>query len=173
MSKKTQLLIEADEAEEKLRDQVNKGYDLFNRDLAGGTFLQEVKQEFYTWDEYNSSLLRHIFSTEELYNEYSYWGMVIVGEVKSLDEEIGEFYEDLNDKIRRLNSIIERLPLFVPLKSSVLNQKDVMPQITQTKKVFVVHGRNNELKETTQFSIKIHCFRPRDPEILIIHAIWR
>ncbi|MCL4201450.1 MAG: nucleotide-binding protein [Pirellulaceae bacterium] len=145
---KTELTIDVSDAEGQLKDRVEKGRELLSSPIDGKEGLEQSRKLYYTWDEYNTTLLKRIFSTEELSQEYSYWGIMAVGGARSLAHEVKEFVGDVNDKIRRLESIIERLPLYGPDTKATIPRPGVTMATTESRKVFVVHGRNNELKET-------------------------
>ena len=104
-----------------------------------------MRAQYYTWDEYNSTLLKRLFTSPELAQEYSYWGIAVISGPSSLAEDVSELRKDVAGKVRRLESIIERLPLYVPEGATVM-RGGVPPSTSRT--VFVVHGRNEELKES-------------------------
>ena len=68
----------------------------------------------------------------------------------SLGEKIAEFYKDIDDKLHRLDSIIERLEL-IPVSSSATTARpsselaDTTSK-TKTRKVFIVHGHDEVAK---------------------------
>lgn len=67
----------------------------------------------------------------------------------SLGEKIAETYKDIDNKIHRLDSIIERLEL-IPLVAAQQQHISAAPERTivasRGKKVFVVHGRDEVAK---------------------------
>jgi predicted nucleotide-binding protein len=145
---KTELTIDISDAEAQLKDRVAKGRELLSFPIDTKEGLEESRKRYYTWDEYNTTLLERIFSTEELSHEYSYWGIMAVGGPRSLTDEVNQFLDDVNGKIRRLESIVERLPLYGGDKKTGLTRSGVTMATAASRHVFVVHGRNNELKET-------------------------
>ena len=50
----------------------------------------------YTWSEYNATLLKRLFTSEELAQEYSYWGIAAFGGPSSLAEDIQDFRKDVH-----------------------------------------------------------------------------
>src|SRR5207249_10401712 len=111
---KTELTTDVSDAERQLTDRIARGRELISPPPDSSAALELTRKRYYTWDEYNTTLLGRLFSTDELSREYSYWGITVVGGPKSLAEEIADFVSEINDKIRRLESIIERLPLYAP-----------------------------------------------------------
>ena len=103
--------------------------------------------------------MKRQFSTDELATEYSSWGSVGVISIyeRSLLEKVRDFHKDIDDKIHRLDSIIERIELIPPSAkvkptlTSIAFQKEF-----DRNKIFVVHGQNNEAKlEVARFIEKI------------------
>ena len=150
---RTLLVVSVAEAELQLGVRVAKGQILLAPLPDSQQSLDAARERYYTWTEFNETLLKRIFSTDELFQEYSYWGISYSGP-SSLREQISEFRDDVNEKIRRIESIIERLPLHAPQVTDSPPQSGHIPMSTsselqpKTRDIFVVHGRNNELKET-------------------------
>ncbi len=144
----TELTIDVSDVEQELKDRVEKGRELISPIPDSNSALEDARKRYYTWDEYNTTLLGRIFSTAELSREYSYWGIAFIGGSKPFTEEVGDFVDDVNGKIRRLESIIERLPLYTKIGKTYPKKTRPAMESTPSRKVFVVHGRNNELKET-------------------------
>lgn len=142
------LLIDLADAEAQLRDRIAKGNAIIETPPSNGAELESARQQYYTWDEYNSALLGRLFSTPELVREYSFWGIAVIAGRTSLGEDIAEFMGDVSRKIRRLESVIERLPLYTPSRGVSGSPKMPTSEPLTPRNVFIVHGRNNELKET-------------------------
>lgn len=142
-----ELVIELNEADAQLRDRVEKGKDLLEKQPTTAVELDALRQQYDTWDEYNTALLGRIFSNSELSEEYSYWGIGAIVGPTSLAEDVREFDDDVTSKVRRLESIVERLPLYTADRGLTARPKLPKRTATLTRSVFVVHGRNNELKE--------------------------
>ena len=141
----TTLRVPLADAEAQLRDRVERGSAILAAPINDKGALDRVRAQYYTWDEYNGTLLKRLFTSPELAQEYSYWGIAVVGGPRSLADDVREFRKDLTDKLRRLESVIERLPLYAPADATPRGIS-VPPSASRT--VFVVHGRNDELKET-------------------------
>ncbi|MDD5114591.1 MAG: nucleotide-binding protein [Methylobacter sp.] len=154
-----ELLVKADEAGSKLTERIRKGKEIKSFQINSVQDLEDVKKAFSKWNDFNKELLKRLFSTEELSNEYGSWasvGFISLYE-RSLREKVTEFHEDVDKKIHRLDSIIDRIEL-IPLKSS-LNLPSIpieSPKHLDRNKIFVVHGQNNEAKlEVARFIEKI------------------
>lgn len=145
-----ELLVQVQDAENQLRERVTKGRQLIARPPGDEPSLEQAKQQFLTWDEYNDTLLEKIFSNNSIAQEYSFFGIGFVGGRQQFYERVEEFVDDVSQKVRRLESIIERLPLYAPAnsaKKSASAGSGEKSSPVSTRKVFIVHGRNNELKE--------------------------
>ncbi|HEX8620862.1 MAG TPA: nucleotide-binding protein [Allosphingosinicella sp.] len=141
-------------AKQQIESRIEIGKGLLGAQIASAGALKEARAAYYSWSEYNTDLLRRLFSTSEYADEYSsYIGFGIIGQT-SLSEDIAEHFDDIKLKLRRLSSILERLDL-VDEDSSVAAQR-ARPALSQprprsgaeTRKIFVVHGRDEEMKQT-------------------------
>lgn len=152
-SMRTTLTVSVADAEKQLRDRVAKGHELLKPLPDSLSTMEASRERYYTWTEYNGTLLQRLFNTDELSQEYSYWGIAVAGP-SSLRERISDFADDVNKKIRRIESVIERLPLYALHDNGSTSQPIPVPMSnstnlhSKTRDVFIVHGRNNELKET-------------------------
>ena len=104
----------------------------------------------------NGILLTSSYSIEssrsdKFAKEYSRWGgaVSISYTESSLREEITDLYKDIDEKLHRLDSIIERLELIpvsaVATPAQISEKTDAASQ-RRSKKVFVVHGHDEVAK---------------------------
>lgn len=112
--------------------------------------FDDVRNQFYKWDSFNAELLKRLFTSAELSEEYSWFGAIAIGGRQSLGAQIAELHNDINKKIHRIDSILDRLEL-IPIAQSVAIPAYGSNSITEhsrhmTKKVFVVHGRDEIAK---------------------------
>ncbi|MDQ3267191.1 MAG: nucleotide-binding protein [Pseudomonadota bacterium] len=118
--------------------------------------FDELSKGFSKWDSFNSELLRRIFTTDEAGKEYDFWGVMSIGMYEvSLGERIADKYKDIDKKIHRIDSLIERLEL-IPIAVQVAESEQQMPTTNspKTKKVFVVHGHDEVAK--TSLEVFLH-----------------
>jgi predicted nucleotide-binding protein len=152
-----ELLVSQGEAKAKLAERIDKGKEIKSSQMSSEQDLDAAKKSYYKWNDFNTELLKRLFSTNELANEYSRGIGVGFFSERSLREEISDFYNDVENKIHRLDSIIERIEL-IPVATTV---KPTLTSIASPKefdrnKIFVVHGQNNEAKlEVARFIEKI------------------
>lgn len=154
-----ELLISRDDAKSKLQERIQKGLAIKQAQINSGEALDEAKNEYSKWNSFNTELLKRIFSTDELAEEYSQWfGIsVIVMRESSLGEKIADLYKDIDQKIHRIDSIIERLELIPLTKAAAAGapQESKSAQSpAKTKKVFVVHGHDEIAK--TNLEVFLH-----------------
>ncbi|WP_296617206.1 nucleotide-binding protein [Sphingomonas sp.] len=115
--------------------------------------MDAANNDYKRWSEYNEELLRRMFSSAEYATSYSsvYGGsMVVVWGGRQFHEDVQEFRESVDAKINNIRSLAERLDLIAEAPSAV--DADAVPQTRRVvhsggKKVFVVHGRDEEAKQ--------------------------
>lgn len=148
-----ELLIDREEAKQRISERINKGLELKQSQTDSRETFELLSNEFNKWNAFNIELLKRIFTTEQLADEYSYWGIAFGFGEQSLREKIAEKRKDIDSKIHRLDSIIERLEL-IPISASKTISSEVPTATPRTKKVFVVHGRDEVAK--TNLEVFLH-----------------
>ncbi len=141
------LTVSRKEAHGLLTSRIEKGKDLISLIVSTSEEFELLKKNYYSWNEYNTELLRRIFDTDQFVNEYRSFGWGMASD--TLSEQIKEQIDDINNAIRRLESIRERLPLIpepIEQKSQITTSSN-KPNV-KTKEVFIVHGTNQGLKDT-------------------------
>lgn len=162
-----ELLVSPDEAESKLTERIEKGKEILELSPRSHEEFKETQRKYYKWDDFNVELLKRQFTTDELSEEYSAFvgSFAVSMDGPSLGEEIRDLKDDVENKIHRIESIIERLeliPVSAALSSSPATESN--KQKIDRSKVFIVHGHDNEAKlEVARFVTKIG-FEP-----IIIH----
>lgn len=153
-----ELLVPAEEARQKLSDRIEKGSDIKSIPINSIQDLDASKKSFSTWNSYNNELLKRLFTTDEFAEEYSRWGSIVTSIYqRTFSENIKEFQEDVDDKLHRLDSIIERLEIIPISNTAKLSEtKTTATRTLDRNKIFVVHGHDNEAKlEVARFIEKI------------------
>ncbi len=139
------LTVLRSEAEEKLQTRIAIGTELLSTQITSEAQLDEERAKYFTWSDYNIELLSRLFTSDTIANEYSGLAVGAWAGPTSLETEIENHREDINSKIRRLNSIKERLEL-IPEKSAVdrsIHLDTVIRNEPKTKG----HGKSTEEKE--------------------------
>ena len=133
------------EAASKISERVIKADEIRSRDIHSTPQFEQARDEYQRWDSYNIELLRQIFTSDDLADEYVGWGGS-VSRPRSPEEQWRALQRDITEKINRLNSISERLEL-IPLATGVA--KSVVANArARTNKAFVVHGHDEAARES-------------------------
>jgi predicted nucleotide-binding protein len=151
----TELKISRDDAKSRLEDRIQKGREIRQSQITDPIAYDAANNEVRKWNSYNDTLLKQIFTTPELAEEYSYWGALMMSmHHPSLGEKIADLYKDVDKKIHRIDSIIDRLEL-IPLHISVQPVVHAgAPQQAKSNKVFIVHGHDEVAK--TSLEVFLH-----------------
>lgn len=150
-----ELNVSREEAKARLQDRIEKGLALKHQ-ISSQSEYETLSNEYNKWDSFNSELLKRLFTSDELESEYSFWGIAISGYEKSIGEKIADRFKNIDNKIHRLDSIIERLEL-IPLSAAVASATTNIATESSTnksKKVFVVHGHDERSK--TNLEVFLH-----------------
>jgi predicted nucleotide-binding protein len=110
--------------------------------------LEAARSDYYTWSEYNKELLKRLFTNESLAQEYEGIAIAIGGGRTNLAEELQGFRRDVSSKVRRLESIKERLEIIPAPISEVRSGATVQSVKPLGKKVFIVHGHDEGARES-------------------------
>jgi len=154
-----ELLISRDEAKSKLQERIQKGLEIKQAQINSRDALDVAKNEYSKWNSFNTELLKRIFTTEDLSDEYSRGiGIAFIAmREPSLGEKIADLYKKIDQEIHRIDSIIGRLEL-IPLSGAVSSSETTTEEPTRTptrtKKVFVVHGHDEIAK--TNLEVFLH-----------------
>lgn len=134
------------EAITAINERLTIGEELIASARHAGTkaALDRTSADYYKWNDFNTDLLRHLFSVAELADKYSHFFGLIGGGNPTLQDRIDELVGRIQDKVDRLNSIKERVSLFEV-------EGDTEARTTQSSspssnKVFVVHGHDDSIK---------------------------
>jgi predicted nucleotide-binding protein len=141
-----QLRVSPTEAATKIEDRIKRGRDLREREVRTAADIEACRNDFRTWDAYNIELLKRLFTTPKYAEEYAYWGGIAIGRDLNAQERLDELREDVAERIRRLESIRERLEL-IPLAATATTDVSRAPR-KHTNRAFVVHGHDEAARET-------------------------
>ena len=110
--------------------------------------VEEFSEAETQWSEYTSELLKHLFTTDAIADEFA--GGIGFG---SWDRDPRVYLKNIADGVRRrltsLRSIHSRLEFFEDAPSAVGQTiRDSRPPGGSSREVFVVHGRDEATKQT-------------------------
>ena len=141
----TNLIIPRTEAESKIYDCVTSGNKLLELSIYDEKDLEAAKAQRKKWNDYNEELLRRLFNSEVILEDYNRFSMPDLSTIKaSWAEKISSFYEGISNKIEALESIIRRLE-FIPEKITPSEPKE-NNRISDT--VSVVRAKVDETKKS-------------------------
>lgn len=146
------LRVEKSEAKSRLVERMQIGEELLSRELRSFEDLGEAEKKYQKWNDFNVALLKQLFTIDQLASEYnaSTGMLVMVMREKTLREKIDDYSKRLDKKVNRLDSIIDRITLFPVVggakEAESADRSGVEAETTNSKKVFVVHGRDDAAK---------------------------
>jgi predicted nucleotide-binding protein len=143
-----QLRTSVQDAWDRLDAKIAAGKNMLQIAISDEATMKEAKAKFDSWSEFNGSLLEHLFTTNGPATEYRRARAKILGR-KSLLDRTEDFHEDVQDRIRKLESIRDRLELWEAPTSEVatLELSSLDPQETDSR-IFIVHGHDEAAKES-------------------------
>lgn len=129
-----------------LLEQLKRGVEIRDAGVSSWEDLKGVRERWYTWRDYVEELLRAVFTTDEPSKEFAASTRFVysLGGPPDLREDIDEFRSDIGTHVRRLESIIQRLPLYdAPADSSTsAGSPKTRTNPASSRRVFIVHGRD-------------------------------
>ena len=156
----SKLNIEKDEFETLITDRIVKGKELLNysvtrlstkKDTFGnyyGIYDEDEERNFLSeyekWKQFNIELLKRSFDipNNEYLQEYEEAERTTIW-----SDWVEERKQDIKKQITVLESLVERLPLIPTIKEKT-TKASVEVEEKNTNKIFIVHGHNNEIKQT-------------------------
>ena len=158
----SRLIFGKDEFETLINDRIIKGKELLNysvtvistgidsRRKSYGIYKETEKDgfisEYNKWKQFNIELLKRSFdiADNEYLREYE------KAEYSVYSDWVKERNQDIQRQITVFESIIERLPL---IPTNIQDKIEIKEQKKSTNKIFIVHGHNNEIKQTVARTI--------------------
>jgi predicted nucleotide-binding protein len=145
-----------DEAARLIEDHIKKGQELIrmNEPAYDWDRLETSKNEYGKWNLYNVALLEKLFTTDSIAKEYNFLGAAVIANVYGGRPSFAQELEDLKDRIKkrvnRLESIVERLPLYNVQTNSPMQVNQQLESknapVVDNSKVFIVHGHDTSVK---------------------------
>jgi predicted nucleotide-binding protein len=124
--------------------------------------VNQTRDDYYTWDEFNEQLLRSRFTSGKVADTYRGVIMASFGP-GSPQQELHRLHEDINRKRRQLESIREQLPLYESEVEETAGDDwtKALARALGGTKVFIVHGHDGSVKlEVADFLQRITGERP-------------
>jgi len=159
----TYLNVSLQKASQQITQRIRVGREIVNQQAPkriNTRFLNSLWDIIKKWDDYNSTLLKSIFSDETVADKYD--SSVTYSEYKGLadySKKINSFYRI---KMRELESIKERLHLYKTVSQETSKTLERIDSFGN--KVFIVHGHD----ETTKLSVA-RFLEKLDLNVIILH----
>lgn len=134
------LTVPRSEFEAEIEARIAKGNELLSLPMAAEQEYDQTQRSYYTWDEFNADLMRRRFSTPRYAGEYEESLHLVMFTGASLSEKVEELRDDIRAKIRRLESVQERLPL-IEEREGPGRRPDA-----KATSIFIVHGHDGTAK---------------------------
>ena len=146
------LLVPLATAKEKITAQIEQGREILKSLTPSkiglgfnlGPAFERAEADQTKWAKYNIDLLKSIFSGKSIANEFGPSWIA----TSSYEGQIEGFKREMRDRILRLESIVQRLPLF-PVAAAKTKAKTTVVLARskqQSRDIFIVHGQDEAAK---------------------------
>ena len=143
-SEEPRLHVARTEAHQSLKERIELGQQMLDRQVNSGQAVIQLKNDFHTWHDYNTLLLRRLFTTTALAEEYAPVMFASSG-LGDPQRRLLLVQNDIRRQHQKLVSIAGRLDLYdEPSGTGAAAGRTTTIPRGQT--VFVVHGHDNERK---------------------------
>ena len=140
------LRVPASQLDEEIRKRLEIGEELLTRQVQDLASADELRRDFYTWNDFNEQLLRSRFTTGKVADRYRMVGFAGGGR-KTPQQELETTQGDTRRQSRKLESVRQQLGLY----DSQSEEESVTPLTpgvgtSPASKVFIVHGHDADVK---------------------------
>jgi len=145
--RKTKLSVSRSEAKSKLLQIYDAGKEVKEIVIFSESELDESEKQYKKWSEYNVKLLKTIFNTDLIANEYLYTSGVTSAKpdrVNPFPGRLKNFQNTLDAKLNKLESIINRL-------ASFQTEFDSFEKPINENCIFIGHSRSELWRELKEF----------------------
>lgn len=141
----TALIVGREYFKEEVNKRIVIGEEIAGRQIQTNRQLEQARQDYYDWNDFNSELLKQSFNNpnNEYKQHYDNVNQKFIFVSKSPAEELGEFIEDVKNKVNSLRQLVAKLDL---IKTEIKEPTIAKSSAASSNKVFIVHGHNNEIK---------------------------
>ena len=143
-----QLRATAQDARDKIEMRISEGKQLLAVPISDNATLEHTNAGYDTWDEYNLALLERLFTTNKLVQEYRGVRQVVFN--PPFPKAVQRLKEHIQDSIRRLESIRDRLDLYedttvaVSQSQSQRRVESMVPPAASMSSSVAFRGRTTE-----------------------------
>ena len=148
------LVVNEEEANQKIRAQIDKGQELVDRWITSVEELEGAKSEFDNWSKYNEELLLRLFDNSTVADQYTDFYGGSYSTMATLEDRIGYYRRDVTKRLDRLTGILERLELISEYSIHSTHSSAPEPTVTGSNEVFIVHGHDQLVKSEVARFVK-------------------
>lgn len=153
------LQVARAEARRSLDERIEIGQQMLDRPVNSAQGVDELKNDFRTWHDYNERLLQRLFTTTALADEYMPV-MFMSGGSPDPQRRLQSVRYDIEHQKQKLVSIANRLDLYDE-PSRVGSEAGRTSTMPRGQTVFVVHGHDDVRKlEVAHFIERVTGRRP-------------
>ncbi len=153
------LQVARAEARRSLDERIEIGQQMLDRPVNSAQGIDELKNDFRTWHDYNERLLQRLFTTTALADEYMPV-MFMSGGSPDPQRRLQSVRYDIEHQKQKLVSIANRLDLYDE-PSRVGSEAGRTSTMPRGQTVFVVHGHDDVRKlEVAHFIERVTGRRP-------------
>lgn len=144
-----ELAVPRADAAKQISERIELGKKLLAPEVRTPDEFRTFESACTKWSRFNKELLRRLFTTRALEEEYSAWaGIGSIPLNPSLGERLESIRETLTDELDKLESIHERLEL-IPESSPTRAGGRISSTPSSNRRVFLVHGHDEQAREKT------------------------
>jgi hypothetical protein len=97
------LAISRDEAARQIAERIKRGDDLKSRPMQNQPQFEEIQKQYWTWNEYNTEMLRQMFTTAKIAAEYDSHPPFFAIRETTLREDVQELLTSIEEKFADLH----------------------------------------------------------------------
>jgi predicted nucleotide-binding protein len=152
------LIVKKESFKDKLNERIEIGKKILNQPITNEIQYEELKTDFYKWDNYNSEYLKHAFNNNKdseykvTYDDVNCYNYTYSR--NTLQEKHQALQKDIRNKINNLETLVNKIDL---LKSEVPEQLTIRNSVSLSENnndIFIVHGHNTGLIDSIARVIK-------------------
>ncbi len=141
------LIVPKQEVKDKLTALLEEGKTLRNSNILSEEDLKRLESQTSQWRDFVAEYLLRVFDNDSVKKSFtSAYGVMVMA--MDINDRISNFEHDIAAKITSLESIIRRLELIPesPQTQSSAQNTSTNNGITNSKKIFIVHGHDEASK---------------------------
>jgi hypothetical protein len=135
------------EATERLGERTELAQQMLDRQVSSPQGVGDLKNEFHTWHDYNDTLLRRLFTTPALADEYQPVMFASMGR-RDPQRELQSVRVDIEHQQWNLVSIRSRLELYDEPPELAREAVEEVTMTSGSQTVFIVHGHDSRTPST-------------------------